>query len=253
MTYIPYQRRLDLIMSSQGDTTGVTDMNKAGKTITAGTTASPVVCTATSHGYNTGDWIFIDGATGTTEINGLREVVKVDANTFSLLDEGGTAVDSAGTFGGTVDSHYAFVITPPASQVYHLTQLDGIAGDASAPLVDGMLGVARLTNGIIVAVYDQDGLTKTLTAIPVRGWHEWGLVTGGTHTDLADISNNKLEASFSWDFGVATEFHPDVHTDIRLFGDKKEKLVVYSIDDLDGLSALRIAAEGYLDYGLTAS
>jgi hypothetical protein len=79
-------------------------MSLAGVSITGATTASPVVCTAATHGYLSGDWLWIDGATGTTEINGLREVVKVDANTFSLLDESGAAVNSAGTFGGTVDS-----------------------------------------------------------------------------------------------------------------------------------------------------
>lgn len=72
-------------------------------TITAGTNASPAVFTLTAHGWSTGDFLYISGATGLTNANGLRTVVVVDANSFTLLDAAaGTAVNGNGTFGGTV-------------------------------------------------------------------------------------------------------------------------------------------------------
>jgi hypothetical protein len=231
-----HTRRLTQVFSSQGDGTGDTDASLAGVTITGATTASPVVCTAASHGYLSGDWLWIDGATGTTEINGLREVVKINANTFSLLDEAGDAVNSAGTFGGTVDSHQAFLIKPSATQVFEIERMNGMAADASAPVVDGLLGVARLTNGIRVAIYNGSGLVQHLTPA-IKGWNDWSLVTGGGDAPLADITNNKLESAFRWTFAKYSDR-------VRLSGPDGEFLVVYSLDDLDGLSALRFSVQG---------
>jgi hypothetical protein len=238
-------KRIDLALSSQFDGTGITDANKAGVSITAGTTADPVVCTATGHPYVTGDWVFIDGATGTTEINGLREVVKIDANTFSLLDEAGDAVGSAGTFGGTVDSHYAFGLQAPASgaQKWTLARMNGLAADASALIVDGMLGVARLTNGIIVKVYDaSEASYTTLTALPIKGWNDWALVVGGSDAYTGDIANNKIQGGIRWTFNRNAEGSGHSSPIVLQPGDF---IVVYSQDDLDGLSALRFSVQGW--------
>ena len=239
-----HDRRLTQVLSSQGDGSGDTDMNLAGVSITGATTASPVVCTANTHGYVSGDWLWIDGATGTTEINGLREVVKINANTFSLLDEAGDAVNSAGTFGGTVDSHQAFLVKPSATQVFELERLNGLAADASAPVVDGLLGVARLTNGIRVAIYNGSGLVAHLSPA-IKGWNDWSLVTGGGDSPLADIANNKLESAFRWTFAKYGDR-------VRLSGPDGEFLVVYSLDDLDGLSALRMSVQGEISTDIPA-
>lgn len=228
---------LTQIASSQGDGSGTIDANVAGVTITGATTASPVVCTAASHGFSDGDWVWIDGATGTTEINGLRQITNKDTNTFELLDEGGSAVNSAGTFGGTVDAQLAFVVKPAANVVYSLHRINGMAADASAPVVDGLLGVARLTNGIIVDIYDENGLVMTLTPTPVKGWRDWVLYTGGGDAPLSDITNNKLESGFRW---TPEKYGPR----ISLNGNNGEMLVIHSVDDLDGLSALRFSVQG---------
>jgi len=231
-----HDRRLTQALSSQGDGSGDVEMSLAGVSITGATTASPSVCTAATHGYLSGDWLWIDGATGTTEINGLREVVKVDANTFSLLDENEDAVNSAGTFGGTVDSHQAFLVRPSSTQVFELERMNGLAADSSAPVVDGLLGVTRLTNGIRVALYNGSGLIQHLSPA-IKGWNDWALVCGGADASLADITNNKLESGFRWTFA---NYGPRV----RLSGPDGEFLVVYSLDDLDGLTGLRMAVQG---------
>lgn len=52
--------------------------------ITSATAATPIVCTAAAHPYNTGDYITIAGGLVMTAINGRFKVTKIDANTFSL-------------------------------------------------------------------------------------------------------------------------------------------------------------------------
>jgi hypothetical protein len=62
-----------------------------------------------------------------------------------------------------------------------------------------MLGVARLTNGIRVAVYNGSGLIQHLSPA-IKGWNDWALVTGGADASLQDITNTKLESGFRWTF-----------------------------------------------------
>lgn len=73
------------------------------KTITAATNATPIVVTATAHGYSTGDEVQIASVGGNTNANGLRTVTVIDANTFSLQDLFGTNIagNAAYTSGGT--------------------------------------------------------------------------------------------------------------------------------------------------------
>ncbi len=54
------------------------------KTITSSTDATPIVITATSHGFATGDLVLIYGHTTNVAANGIFSVVKVDANSFQL-------------------------------------------------------------------------------------------------------------------------------------------------------------------------
>ena len=65
------------------------------KTITGVTKASPGVITSNSHGYSNGDEVYISGIVGMTELNGKTFlVVKIDANTFSLTDKDGVAINT---------------------------------------------------------------------------------------------------------------------------------------------------------------
>ncbi len=250
MSYIPFQNRIDQMLTTSGDGIGgVGDalFNVAGKTITGASIADPSVVTATAHGYVDGEWLWIDGATGTTEINGLRQVQDDETNTFTLLDEAGDTVGTIGTFGGTVDSQPAAVIKPSASQVYHLTRMNILVSDASAWVVRGMLGVSALTNGIFVKIFDTTGAIKTLTPQLIKGYTDWMMLAGGPDVGLiSDTGNNKYEGGVRWTFSRNVEGSNNL-TDIRLDGSKGEMLVVYSQDDLDGLSALCYSAQGWIE------
>lgn len=239
MSYISRAKHIFQAVSSQGDGSGVTDMGVDGKTITAGTTASPVVCTSTAHGYVTDDWVFIDGATGTTEINGLRQVVKINNDTFSLLDEAGDAVDSAGTFGGTVDSNIALVSKPTSLERIDIQRLRGSMADATVA-VDGFGGIARLTNGVVLAFYDGSTLSTIAT---IRGWNDFSLYGKATNV-LNDIANAKMEWAMDWDF-TENVSGLDI-TDLRIYGADGQFLAIYTVEDLAALISLRFTVIGNL-------
>jgi len=87
------------------------------KTISAMTQASPGVFTANSHGYSTGDFVWISGVTdgnnwGQTDLashlNGKSyKVVKITDNTFSLQTLAGAAINTAGYQAYTASSGIA--------------------------------------------------------------------------------------------------------------------------------------------------
>lgn len=73
---------------------------------------------ATAHGYSNGDWAFLDGIAGTTQLNGRTFIVaSAAANTFQITDVYGVAIDSSsyGAYvsGGTTARIYTLV-TPYA-------------------------------------------------------------------------------------------------------------------------------------------
>lgn len=83
----------------------------AAKTITDATKANPGVITSASHGYSNGQEIVITGVVGMTELNGRNFIVAdASANTFTLKDMYGSAVDTSAfaayASGGTANSLY---------------------------------------------------------------------------------------------------------------------------------------------------
>lgn len=69
--------------------------------ITSSTDATPIVITATAHGFNTGDRAYIYGHTTNVAANGIYKVTKVTANTFSLQGEfSGSDVAGSGAGAG---------------------------------------------------------------------------------------------------------------------------------------------------------
>lgn len=89
---------------------------EAAKAITGITQANPAVVTSAGHGYANGDWVFITGVGGMTQINGRYYIVAgVTANTFQLRTLDSVALNStaygAYTAGGTVARIYTIGTT----------------------------------------------------------------------------------------------------------------------------------------------
>jgi len=94
-------------------------LNTTSKAITGATAADPCVITAVGHGYSDGDEIYISGVVGMTELNGrFFRIVYIGADSFSLKDLFGTAVDSSAftaySSGGTATSVYE--VTSPYAE-----------------------------------------------------------------------------------------------------------------------------------------
>jgi len=70
---------------------------EANKTVSAITKANPGVVTATSHGFDNGDLVFISSVVGMTEVNSKYfKVASKTTNTFELQDVDGTNVNTSG-------------------------------------------------------------------------------------------------------------------------------------------------------------
>lgn len=86
------------ILTSNGFTTFSTGASwTATQAVISGATkANPCVITATSHGFATGDTVTISSVVGMTQLNTNRYIITViNANSFSLSDLFGNAVDSS--------------------------------------------------------------------------------------------------------------------------------------------------------------
>ncbi|KKM71135.1 hypothetical protein LCGC14_1433750, partial [marine sediment metagenome] len=84
------------------------------KTVASATLANPIRCTASSHGYVTGDEVELSAFDEMTALNGRRFfITRIDANTFDLDGEDGTDTDiypTAETTGGIANATF-FEIT----------------------------------------------------------------------------------------------------------------------------------------------
>lgn len=67
--------------------------------ITSSTDATPIVVTASSHGFSNDDLVLIFGHTTNIAANGIYRVANVDTNTFELVDKD-TRANIAGSGGG---------------------------------------------------------------------------------------------------------------------------------------------------------
>lgn len=93
--------------------------SSATATISGATQASPVVVTATAHGFSNGDEVYIDDVVGMTELNGRNLLVaNATTNTFELQTLDGVDVNGSGysayTSGGAATPPYE-VATPWAA------------------------------------------------------------------------------------------------------------------------------------------
>jgi len=106
-------------------------LNKVGaaaeKTITGATNATPIVITATSHGYSTGDVVAIHSVGGNVAANKAGwTITTVDANSFSL----DTSVGNGGYTSGGKSSRLTAQLLP--------SDLDNLIGTLSrVPHVHG--------------------------------------------------------------------------------------------------------------------
>jgi hypothetical protein len=89
---LAYQRWLD-VAGRVSNCCPISNRYEAGataKTISGATNATPIVITATSHGYSNGDTVKITGVGGNYSANGTRKVAGVTTHTFQIYEIDGT-------------------------------------------------------------------------------------------------------------------------------------------------------------------
>jgi len=111
-------------------------------TVSSSTDVTPIVVTATAHGFATGDRVLIYGHTTNVAVNGISKITRLTADTFSLQDEfTGKNVTTTGAGAG---SSGLVVKAPPVLMVSEMRNIViqvGTAGSATVNLkVAGSLG-----------------------------------------------------------------------------------------------------------------
>ena len=96
----PYYSKLAIVPYSNAVNVGATYIDAvrgaaiAPATITGASKTKPVVITAADHGFSNGDFVYIDGVNGMTQLNNKTyKVASATANTFALQTTGGSNVD----------------------------------------------------------------------------------------------------------------------------------------------------------------
>lgn len=197
---------------------------EAGTAITGATNANPGVITDVAHGYVTGDWVFITGVGGMTQLNGnYYIVVKTGANTYTLTDLNGVAINTTGfgayTAGGTAQRVYTFA-TPYfatdlallkfAQNVQTLILCNPNYGPEVLTLVTANnWNLSAITFGPTIAA--PTGTVATTTSGAGGGWNYAYLVTAldvnnqesapsvpGTLSNISLISNTAITNTLTW-------------------------------------------------------
>ncbi len=225
-------------MSSQGNGTGVRDWAIAVQSISGATTATPTVLTAAApHGYLEGDYIFIEGATGTTEINGLRKVKNPDINTFEITKPDGTEIGTVNIFGGTVTCAIAFVYVPRRKVI--VERFVGYAHDDSYDSTK-YLGIDELPNGIEIKVFENDIPIKTLTTAPVKKWIQWACNAGVDAGNADGGVGQQTQTLLRWSIFKSLD-----RTGLIIDGRSDQLVAVIIRDTLTGLLGQELSAQGH--------
>lgn len=135
-----YQRWLDADgrVSNVSPISAVHEPSSSTKTITGATNTTPIVITATSHGFSTGNTVRIEGVLGNYSANGTWVVTNLTANTFSLDGSEGVADYTAGgsALKGVGQIDYSSVDAPTDSRVTRRQILRNKDGNTTVFYID---------------------------------------------------------------------------------------------------------------------
>jgi len=217
IAYSP-SRRLDQVLDSQGDGTGTINQAQGAKTVSGATNATPIVVTATSHGYSDGDFVNITGVVGNTACNDLHIIQNKTSNTFELTTPAGANVAGNGSYSSGGAAHLSFACKPAAGETYCVNRFTGYFIDSSSR-DDFYMNEAALSVGIKVQVRQNTTLEYTVSPTPIKtapvGWS-----LGALPMQVVDAMGGAAY-SFNWIFssclmnldGDTDDFFVVLHSD----------------------------------------
>ena len=176
--------------------TGASWSTGSSKAISGITRASPGVVTSSSHGFVTGDVIWISGVSGMTQINDRAyRVVTINTNSFSLQSWTGSAWSNVNTTSGNGYSSYSssssdiarkcrvsdcsIVIT---ANSHGVPAIDPDTGAPGAVYLSGIGGMSPLLSDLPVingAAYEIANVTTDTFSIGVAGANYAAYTVGG--------------------------------------------------------------------------
>ena len=214
-------RMLNKLVDSQGDGTGTTNQLPEAKTISGATDATPIVVTATSHGYSDGDFVHITGVVGNTACNDLHVVANKTSNTFELNTPAGADVAGNGSYSSDGKAHLCFVCEPAAGEKYCVHRFTVLIQGGNLFKPNFYLDTAALTNGIKVEVRQNTTVVHTLSPAPIKtapmGW------SLGARQLMPMEKVGGCAIQQNWDFSDCA---------VNLSGDANEFFVVLHSDDM---------------------
>jgi len=217
IAYSP-SRRLDQIIDSQGDGSGTVNQAQSAKTVSGATNATPIVVTATSHGYSDGDFVHITGVVGNTAANDLHVIQNKTSNTFELTTPAGVNVAGNGSYSSGGAAHLSFACKPGSGETYCVDRFTGYFQD-SASTDDKYMDETALSVGIKIEVRQNTTLKYTVSPTPIKtapvGWS-----LGGGPNAMVDKMPGSAYA-FNWIFssclmnlnGDTDDFFVVLHSD----------------------------------------
>lgn len=228
--------------------------------ITAITKANPGVVTSNSHGYSNGDWVFISGVAGMTQVNSrYYKVANATTNTFTLQDtltgaNINTTSFSTYTSGGTaarvytISAPYAaadlfnidytqsadvITLTHSSYPTYELKRLGATNWTMTAPTLGSSPAVP---GGVSATASPTSGTTKNfyykVTTITPDGYEESLPSSYATCANDLTVAGNKNTIAWSAATGAGTyRVYKAVSTAGRLYGFIGETSDLSFVDD----------------------
>lgn len=195
-------------------------------TISAATQANPAVLTITGSGYVTGDWIFVSGVGGMTQLNGRYFQVSVSGASVTLHDLNGVAINST--------TYTAYTTGGIAQRVYTLA-----SPYAAADLA--LLKFTQSPNEMILCHPSYP--TYILTLISALNWTITAATYGSTalppSTGLAFNSSLPVANIFTTPVTIGTTHYSYVVTSLDAGGQESDASTTINSNPAVGLVDIR--------------
>jgi hypothetical protein len=174
------------------------------KAITGATNATPIVITATSHGFTAGDLVLIGKVGGNAAANGVHKIASILTNSFELTDPI-TGANVAGS-GAYTTGGYAVCLGLSASGD-HFDDFDGaLVGTAvtlaSKTVTAGVFDAADVTFVAVptgaeieaVAVYEDTGAPTTSRMVAINNGYQMVTCSADAATSATTVWVERLAA-----------------------------------------------------------